>query len=42
MSNKKLAEQDGISINQFVSSAVAENVRALEMTVEYRTCKTVK
>ena len=31
---KKLAKQDGISINQFVSSAVAEKMSAL-MTVEY-------
>jgi len=31
---KKLAEKDGISINQFVSSAVAEKMSAL-MTVEY-------
>ncbi len=31
---KKLAKQDGISINQFVSSAVAEKMSAL-MTVDY-------
>ena len=31
---KKLAKQDGISINQFISSAVAEKMSAL-MTVEY-------
>ncbi len=31
---KKLAKQDGISINQFVSSAVAEKMSAL-MTIEY-------
>ena len=31
---KKLAKQDGISINQFVSSAVAEKMSAL-MTVKY-------
>jgi len=31
---KRLAKQDGISINQFVSSAVAEKMSAL-MTVDY-------
>ena len=31
---KKLAKQDGISINQFVSTAAAEKMSAL-MTVEY-------
>ncbi len=31
---KKLAKQDGISINQFISSAAAEKISAL-MTVEY-------
>jgi predicted DNA-binding protein len=31
---KKLAKKDGISINQFVSSAVAEKMSAL-MTLEY-------
>ncbi|MBU2512737.1 type II toxin-antitoxin system HicB family antitoxin [bacterium] len=31
---KKLAKQDGISINQFISSAAAEKMSAL-MTVEY-------
>jgi len=33
---KELAEKEGISINQFVSSAVGEKVAAL-MTVEYLT-----
>ena len=31
---RELAQQDGISINQFISSAVAEKLAAL-MTVEY-------
>jgi uncharacterized protein (DUF1778 family) len=31
---KKLAKQDGISINQFISSAAAEKISVL-MTVEY-------
>lgn len=31
---KKLAKKDGISINQFISSAVAEKMSAL-MTVDY-------
>jgi hypothetical protein len=31
---KKLAKQDGISINQFISSAAAEKMSAL-MTIEY-------
>ncbi|MBT3227246.1 MAG: toxin-antitoxin system HicB family antitoxin [Deltaproteobacteria bacterium] len=31
---KKLAREDGISINQFISSAAAEKISAL-MTVEY-------
>ena len=31
---KKLAKQDGVSINQFIAVAVAEKIAALE-TVEY-------
>jgi predicted DNA-binding protein len=38
---KKLAKQDGISINQFVSSAVAEKMSAL-MTVDYLEKRTGK